>query len=201
MEIYLIRHTTPLVDKGICYGWADLDVTETFLQEAAFIKPHLPATIQNIYCSPLQRCNKLANELFPDKNIVFNDDLKELNCGTWEMQKWDAIAKHEIDPWMNDFVNVKVPQGESYLDLYHRVNAVFKNIVLQKQSAAIVAHGGVLRSILSYITQTPLINSFDTFKINYGCVVKISVAGENFNHTICYNMEAAKETHKPSRFS
>jgi alpha-ribazole phosphatase len=102
---------------------------------------------------------------------------------------------------MNDFVNVKVPQGESYLDLYHRVNAVFKNIVLQKQPAAIVAHGGVLRSILSYITHTPLVNSFDTFKINYGCVVKILVTEEKFNHTICYNMDTAKEIHKPSRFS
>ena len=24
MEIYLIRHTSPLVEKGVCYGQADL---------------------------------------------------------------------------------------------------------------------------------------------------------------------------------
>ena len=35
MEIYLVRHTTPDVAKGICYGQADIDVTATFLAEAA----------------------------------------------------------------------------------------------------------------------------------------------------------------------
>ena len=42
MEIYLIRHTTPNIEKGICYGQADLDITETFLEEVEAIKPHLP---------------------------------------------------------------------------------------------------------------------------------------------------------------
>lgn len=32
MDIYLIRHTTPAIAKGICYGQTDLDVTANFLQ-------------------------------------------------------------------------------------------------------------------------------------------------------------------------
>ena len=30
MEIFLIRHTTPKIEKGICYGQTDLDITTTF---------------------------------------------------------------------------------------------------------------------------------------------------------------------------
>jgi len=36
MEIYLIRHTTPDVAKGICYGQTDLDVANTFEEEVIY---------------------------------------------------------------------------------------------------------------------------------------------------------------------
>jgi alpha-ribazole phosphatase len=200
MEIYLIRHTTPLVEHGVCYGWADLDVTETFLQEADIIKQHLSNSIEAIYSSPLQRCKKLAEELFADATISYQHNLKEINCGKWELQKWDDILKHEIDPWMNDFVNVQIPQGESYVDLHSRVVKNFTEIVAQQKNAAIVAHGGVIRSVLSYITNTALIDSFNAFALHYGCVVKIKVEEENFSHTILSNIPSKKEKHKPSQF-
>ena len=61
MEIYLIRHTTPAVGKGICYGQTDLDITDSFKEEVAAIIPHLPDNIQTVFSSPLQRCKKLAD--------------------------------------------------------------------------------------------------------------------------------------------
>jgi alpha-ribazole phosphatase len=146
MEIFLIRHTTPLVAKGICYGQTDLDVTESFLEEAAIIKQCLLSSIHYAYCSPLQRCKKLAEYLFHPSFITTDPDLMELNCGVWEMQRWDDIPRTEIDPWMNDFVNVSCPGGESYVDLHKRVVSSFEKIAEYKTPVAIVAHGGVLRS-------------------------------------------------------
>jgi alpha-ribazole phosphatase len=201
MEIYLIRHTTPLVENGICYGWADLDVTETFLQEAQIIKQHLPDSIQNIYSSPLQRCKKLAEELFANANISYQHNLKEINCGKWELQKWDDIPKHEIDPWMNDFVNVVIPDGESYVDLYSRVTNAFIEIFDKQIPAAIVAHGGVIRSILSHITQTDLVESFNKFKLHYGCVIKIYTDNTHaLQYQLLSNIESKLEKHKPSQY-
>jgi alpha-ribazole phosphatase len=199
MEIYLIRHTTPAVAKGICYGWADLDVTNTFEQEADLIKNCLPSTITTVYSSPLQRCSKLAQYLFKDEIISYHHSLKEINCGNWEMQEWDAIAKEDIEPWMNDFVNVVIPNGESYVDLYKRVTDFFNGVNNPAEPIAIVAHGGVLRSILSLITNTALHDSFAAFKINYGCVVKLMPMGNNkYTHEIFHNMESQGEKHKPS---
>jgi alpha-ribazole phosphatase len=199
MEIYLIRHTTPAIAKGTCYGQADLDVTDTFLQEVANTKPFLPANIEAVYSSPLQRCTKLAQALFPKHNIELHNDLMELNCGNWEMQLWDAIPKPEIQPWLDDFVNVQVPNGESYTQLHQRVVNRFQWIAGQARPAVIVAHGGVLRSILAHITNTPVRESFDVFTMHYGCVVKLVPQNNGYVHETLYNVSlAGKEWHRPS---
>ncbi|WP_295234060.1 alpha-ribazole phosphatase [Sediminibacterium sp.] len=199
MEIYLIRHTTPKVEKGICYGQVDLDITETFLEEVEAIKPHLPSDEIKVYSSPLQRCKKLADALFDGLAIDVHDDLMELNCGQWELLPWNDIPKEEIQPWMDDFVNVAVPKGESYVDLHNRVVKRFNEIVSRQESAVIVAHGGVLRSILSHITSTPLKESFDAFTLHYGCVVKIKVTEDKMTHELLYNYSRqGKEWHRPT---
>jgi alpha-ribazole phosphatase len=199
--IYLIRHTAPLVEKGICYGQTDLDVKDSFLGEAAIIKNVLPSDIANIYTSPLQRCNKLAIELFPNHTITHNAKLMELHCGDWEMQHWDDIPKNEIDPWYNDFVHYEIPNGESYTTLYNRVVNEFEHLRSNNmdKKIAIVAHGGVLRSILSHITKTSLLDSFDAFKIHYGCVVEIAKNEDAYYYEILSNIETAKEQHQPTK--
>lgn len=196
--IYLIRHTTPDVKKGICYGQTDLDVTDSFADEVNSIVLHLPAGIMHVYSSPLQRCSKLARALFPQHEIAFHDDLMELDCGTWEMQEWNAIPKTEMQPWLDDFVHQTVPGGESYATMHERVIRRFNTIAALNQPAAIVAHGGVLRSILAHITSTPLKESFDLFTCHYGCVVKLSPAAPGYRHEMLYNVSlAGKEWHRP----
>jgi len=201
MDLFLIRHTTPAVNKGICYGQTDLDVTDSFAGEAVIIRNCLPPSVDQVYSSPLQRCSKLARHLFPHHEPVLSPDLMELHCGEWEMQHWDNIPKEVIDPWMNDFVRVAIPGGESYIDLYNRVTAYFQSIVARQHgSAAIIAHGGVLRSILAFITQTPLKDSFAAFPLHYGCVAKLSVQGNGLAHTMLSNIPTPKEQHKPSQY-
>ncbi|MES2328407.1 MAG: alpha-ribazole phosphatase [Bacteroidota bacterium] len=199
MEIYLIRHTTPAIAKGICYGQTDLDITETFEQEVTSIVPHLPKNITSVYSSPLQRCHKLAKALFPNHDIELDKDLMELNCGNWEMQEWNAIPKTEMQPWLDDFVNVAVPDGESYAQMHDRVVKRFEHVSQQAGPAVIVAHGGVLRSILAHITNTGLKESFDLFTCHYGCVVKIDLQDDWVRHEMLYNVSlAGKEWHRPS---
>jgi alpha-ribazole phosphatase len=198
MELYLIRHTKPHVAKGICYGQTDLDVVDSFLDEAEVIRPHLPASLKAVYSSPLQRCRKLAEHLF-DHPIQFHPDLMELNCGEWEMQHWDEIDPQVLQPWMDDFVQVRIPMGESYVDLYERVVKQYEAITQEALPAAIVAHGGVIRSILSHVTQTPLIDSFKQFPLHYGCVAKIDTQARTY--TMLANHALDTEQHKPTRFT
>lgn len=199
MSIYLVRHTAPAIEKGICYGQADIGVLESFEEEAAVIKQHLPGSIAGIYSSPLLRCRKLADWLFPHREVVNEPRLKEIHCGEWELMHWDAIPKDVIDPWMNDFVNVAIPGGESYVQMHERVTACFDELSLAEEDIAIVTHGGVIRSILSHITETPLKESFGAFSIHYGCVFKLHKAAERFAYESLSNIAGAKEQHKPSK--
>ena len=212
-DIYLIRHTTPAVDKGICYGQTDLDVTESFPEEAEMILRSLPSGITSVYSSPLKRCSRLAEHLFPDVPVVFRPELMELHCGSWEMCGWDSLPKEEVDPWMADFVNVRVPGGESYIDLYDRVMGCWEEIVggasaagggradrpVPDGSVAVVAHGGVIRSILAGITGTVLVDSFKAFSLHYGCVIRVR-RGTTDYETLWNQAPSEKEQHKPSSF-
>lgn len=198
MSIYVIRHTTPLIEKGTCYGQADIGVTEGFAEEAAIIRQIVPHNLQTVYSSPLQRCSRLAAHLFPEHAIRYDHDLKEINCGEWELLRWDDIPREVVDPWMNDFVNVCIPGGESYVQVFDRVSRCFEQVAARGGDAAIVTHGGVIRSILAHITQTPLKDSFSAFSLHYGCVVKIDQVGDGFRHEMLSNIFTGKEQHKPS---
>jgi alpha-ribazole phosphatase len=200
MAIFLIRHTTPLIEKGICYGQLNIDVTESFEAEAELIQKALPAAIEQVYSSPLIRCHKLASFLFPHCAIHLEPDLMELHCGEWEGLHWDAIPPEVVDPWMKDFVNVCIPGGESYTQMHSRVIKCFTRIIEGPQPVAIVAHGGVIRSILAHITQTPLADSFGAFKVHYGCVMQLHATPAGIHYETLHNISTEKEQHKPSNF-
>jgi alpha-ribazole phosphatase len=202
-NIFLIRHTTPAVAKGICYGQTDLDITESFAEEAEAIREYLPAGIVAVYSSPLQRCSRLAQHLFPHLSPTLEHSLMEVHCGEWEMRSWDELPKEEVDPWMADFVQVRIPGGESYLDLHQRVTGCWEKIRETKGpgDVAVVAHGGVIRSILSGITGTPLIDSFKVFALYYGCVIRVFSQEGALQYEVLYNqVPAEREQHKPSSF-
>jgi alpha-ribazole phosphatase len=99
---------------------------------------------------------------------------------------------------MSDFVNVCIPGGESYIDLYDRVVEFFEQNINHAEPTAIVAHGGVLRSLLSYINKIELKESFEAFSLRYGCVVKLNLNNNRLQHAILHNPEAEKEQHRPA---
>ena len=67
MGLILLRHTTPDVQPGICYGQLDLDVAATFDAEADKAFAALPR-IDRIVTSPLKRRHKLAEVIVGPKS-------------------------------------------------------------------------------------------------------------------------------------
>jgi alpha-ribazole phosphatase len=197
MEIYLIRHTTPKIEKGICYGFSDLELADSYKEEVSILsekmiqytkkqylknKEESKKTEILIYTSPLQRCSILAKDLKFNFQNNFNfkvkeyENLKEMNFGDWELQKWNDINEQELKTWTDNFVTEFVPNGESFEVLNKRVIEFWQeNIQPQKGKIAfIVSHAGVIRSILCHALQIPLQKAFSV-SIDYGSISKLKV--------------------------
>lgn len=176
MEIYLVRHTETICEKGICYGQSDVAILEPFDEIFSRIVSELPSEAV-IFSSPLKRCAILAKHIRENiKTISYQEDnrLKEMNFGDWELKKWDEIQSEELNPWMEDFVNIRVTNGESFTQLHERVGLFFNEILKINQPIIIVAHAGIIRSILCHQTSLPLKDAFNN-KVDFGEVIRIEL--------------------------
>lgn len=177
MEVCLIRHTTPDVAKGICYGQTDLELVSSYPEEMANIRLQLHSDFDQVYSSPLKRCAKLAQDLFGNHDILYDARLKELNFGEWEMMPWSEMDQEAQGKWMNNFVEEAPPNGESMLQLKERIQEFLLEVKsTQHRRIGIVTHSGVIRVISAMIDDRPLEKCFD-YQLPYGVVKNVNVNG------------------------
>ncbi len=174
MEVYLIRHTAVAVEQGVCYGQKDVDLAITYPEELEEVKKQLEGIeFDAIYASPLTRTKKLATDIFGE-NIITDERIMELNFGDWEGKVWEEIKDPLLPKWMDDFVNRKCSNGESFVMLRDRV-LDFWNEICQKHPRRVVVftHGGVIRTIQATIKGIKLEESFNEPTPNFGELVVI----------------------------
>ncbi|MCU0354361.1 MAG: alpha-ribazole phosphatase [Cytophagales bacterium] len=173
MEIYLIRHTRVAVPKSVCYGQSDVPVADTFDSDKESVLSKL-SRLKNplVYSSPASRCRVLADCL--GDTVQTDERLQELHFGRWEMQPWEAISPAELNPWMDDFVHVSPPDGESFAQLHHRCLDFWAELIQANSQDAVVlvTHAGVIRSLLCHCLGVPLANAF-RLAVDYGFVCRI----------------------------
>ena len=178
MEIYLVRHTETVCEKGVCYGQSNVGIREPYDVVFENILSQLPKEAV-LYSSPLQRCVILAKhiqEKTQSNSVIEDARLMEMHFGDWELKKWDDIPQEVLNPWMTDFVNVRVPNGESFVDLNERVLDFLENEIPKdlEKPLIIVAHAGVIRSILCELNNIPLVDAFKT-ALDFGAVVRVEL--------------------------
>jgi alpha-ribazole phosphatase len=139
MRLFLVRHPLPAVPPGTCYGATDLPLADDPAAQAGVLRQLLPADIP-MYSSPLTRCRLLAEALHPAP--VFDDRLREIDFGTWEMQPWDALDRGLLDAWAADPFRFVPPGGEAVAALRARVAAFLAELPAE---SIVVAHAGVIK--------------------------------------------------------
>ena len=150
MAITLLRHTTPLAPQGLCYGRTDLELAESFAEEAATVAAAAPAA-SHIVTSPLTRCRRLAQFLADRAGAPVSQDprLIEMDFGSWEGRLWTEIPRDEIDAWTTDFMNARPHGGESVAMLKERTFDALNDILAMERPTIIVTHAGVIKAALS----------------------------------------------------
>jgi len=182
-ELFLIRHaqTDFNSQKRYC-GISDVPLNDTGFDQARCFKIKTPIPkIDVLFCSPLKRTKQTAEILFPQKKVIFEPRLKELNFGKWEGLKYKEIMERygsAYSKWLSDPFNLHPPQGETLLDLQKRCMS-FLEFALKKfkhKKIAVVSHAGPIRIMLIGLNK---IKKEDFWEIP---VDHLSVHRIKFNH-------------------
>lgn len=144
MALTFLRHTTPDVARGVCYGRTDLGLADSFDEELKQVLDAVPKA-SRIVTSPLTRCRRLAERLSqahgPKAEVL--DGLTEMDFGRWEMVPWSDIPREELDIWAVDFMGARPHGGESVGMLRDRVAAVLDGL---SDDTLVITHSGVIRA-------------------------------------------------------
>ncbi len=149
MKLWLVRHATPLVEPGICYGRKNVPANVAATAECARqLAELLPAATRAI-SSPLQRCEQLAQALHglrPDLTYKTDPRLQEMDFGDWEGCAWQDIAPADLQSWTDGFAHHAVGgSGESTMQVMARVAEAFDE--LQGPADTLwITHAGVIRA-------------------------------------------------------
>jgi alpha-ribazole phosphatase len=153
MQLYLIRHPEPRDGRGLCYGRLDLGVDPQAIARAAgALRQRLPAWVLQtapIYTSPLSRCAALAQSLASPRNAIVAAELIEMDFGSWEGRRWDAVPREELDRWAEDVWGYRPGGFESALDVAARWRQWLERIRHEGDAAIAVTHAGVIRVALA----------------------------------------------------
>ena len=170
MEIYLVRHIEPAIEKGICYGQLDVAIPDDYHMKHQHIKNELPDDFDAIFSSPLLRCKQLAERI--SNNVIYDNRLMEVNFGDWEGKKWDEINQLDLNTWMNNYITAAPPNGESLTDVLNRFSDFIAEIKTKYHNKVlIVAHAGIIRCAMNLFDDVA-IDKIMMEKVSFGVMYK-----------------------------
>ncbi len=188
--LQFLRHPTDIGNsEGKYIGRSDVPLTadsEMLLKQAEEYAP--PVDI--VFTSPLQRCRRTAELLYPNTPHIAVENLTELCMGEWDGKKIDELKDDKrYHEWLANSRQVQIPGGrETMDDFMGRITLAIDQIVGEmgresSYTAAVVTHGGVILSLLSAYGMPKL----DPSQLYFGQVGGFSVRIENmlwFSHRV-----------------
>ena len=152
MDLLLIRHANN-PDPGPAE--IDPDLTETGITQAHRLGARLKSeSIDCIYASTLRRARhtaQIASE-YTGVPVEPREALREIHFGRLRQETWEDIEKDLPGyhaEWSRHLTDMPYPGGECGADVAARALPVIDEIIASGAArAAVVVHGGVIRSLL-----------------------------------------------------
>ncbi len=168
-RIYLTRHGETEWNKLRRFqGHKDSELTDKGVMAAELLSDRIEdIDLDCIVASPLKRAYRTAEIVRGSKQIDIetHDGFKEINLGDFEGMSWDEIMEGHgavIDKIKSDPFKYGYPNGESLFQFYERVQNAFKEVIgkCRGKKVLIVAHGGTIKCIESYIRKLKIHNDW-----------------------------------------
>ncbi|MDO4504479.1 MAG: histidine phosphatase family protein, partial [Clostridia bacterium] len=130
--IHFIRHgMTQGNVNGQYVGVLDIPVCEEGIKKLNDLKSSFKyPNVQEIYSSPLIRCIKTAEIIYPNQKCNIIDDLRECDFGDWEGKTPSELNDNPLyHQWIKRSGEIAPPNGESLTDFYKRICKAFELVV------------------------------------------------------------------------
>lgn len=171
MIIHLIRHGQTIIPAGVMLGATDIVLSPAGRQQARSIAGRIPANVSCI-CSPMLRARQtlecLQEYVGICSDIIFDERLREIDFGDWEMKTFTEIiaAGIDISGWL-EYNNFTFPGGESVPGFVQRVRSFLNELrEKEKDEVIIISHGGVIRTMICLALNLDPKN-YLLFQVNY----------------------------------
>jgi len=165
MRLILVRHgETPWNKEGRIQGTSDIELSEAGREQAARLALVLKdADVGAFHASPLKRAYETAAIInrFHRKNIETHPELMELDQGDFEglsFKELMACEKDFLKRWIADPASVKMPGGESLIELQERAWPPIEKLIMGGQNALVVSHNFTIAAILCRLRNISLSN-------------------------------------------
>lgn len=126
-----------------------------------------------LFVSPMLRTRETAQMLFPGKDAVLADDLRETDFGDFEGMTADELTGNaDYQAWVDSGCTGPIPGGESVPEFKQRCCDAFLRCMAQVPAgctAAFVFHGGCIMSILEAFA-LPKKDFYDYHVSNGACI-------------------------------
>lgn len=156
-RLTIVRHGKTEANDSMRYvGITDVPLSEegkNELQELYDTKDY--PKVQKVYSSPLSRCTETAGILFPERELMTVDGLREMDFGDFENQDIADILDLECyKNWIKGGIDNPPPQGESLRNVVERSFKALNTIVFDMMKedlnhCAVVTHNGIMMNMLS----------------------------------------------------
>jgi broad specificity phosphatase PhoE len=164
LRLYLIRHgEVEQAAHGKLLGRTDVLLSVRGVEQSRQLAENLAtARLSAVYSSDLRRARVTAEVIAQRHNLLVqeNSSWREIDMGEWEGRT--VAALHEESPVMiaqlfNDPTSFEYPGGESFAAFITRIKKSLGDLLTNHESGdiALVAHGGVCRTILGSVLGMP----------------------------------------------
>lgn len=159
MKLFIARHgETQWNVEGRFQGKLDSPLTGNGLQQIELMKNFFKnVRIGVIYSSDLGRAVATSKAISDFKKIplFFTEELREISYGVFEGLNHDEIDARFPGLWEKrclDKYNFKIPEGESYCEVFERAKNFLEKILKKHENEAVllVSHGCMSRMLIQY---------------------------------------------------
>lgn len=164
--IVLTRHAQTTGGTGRCIGQTPLPLSDTGVAQTYSLADTLcDAGFVRLCTSPSLRAiatiTPLADRLDMAPDII--PELNEINMGTWDGLPFEDIRSRFSKAYTERgtrFDDFRPPNGESFNDVADRALTALNWLATGPQPVFVVAHAGVIRSVLCRVTNHPMDDLF-----------------------------------------